>query len=401
MTRQVSASPGTAAAAPTPSAFFFSQGVSLEALEQSITDSSAQQRHYRWAQLDEANVAVYEAAAIRDAIANGLREDVMSEIIDVLYSGPGLMVMRAALEVRDVDRVSVSFRELLDEQARGHIQVGDHFAKPGTNARVWLALEKLAFKDPYGFARYYSNDIIALVSQAWLGPLYRVTSALNLVHPGGTAQVPHCDYHLGFVPDKIIAAFNRHIHQMSAMLTLQAAIPHVKMTKQAGPTLYVPFSQVYDYTYLAARNEDVQQWTQAHSVQPELSVGDIIFFNPKVLHAAGSNSTVDVERLANLLQISSAFGRPLERSSNRALCCAIAPTLISVRAGDEFDDEAIRRVIAVISEGYPFPTNLDRQVPGESLMPESEADLMWRAVSEGWDIAKLDDELARLERERS
>lgn len=54
------------------------------------------------------------------------------------------------------------------------------------------------------YAAYYANDALALVSQAWLGPRYQVTSQVNVVNPGGAAQVPHRDYHLGFVtPDQL------------------------------------------------------------------------------------------------------------------------------------------------------------------------------------------------------
>ena len=66
---------------------------------------------------------------------------------------------------------------------------GDHFAKPGANDRIWNALEKLCLRDPAVFAAYYGNAVIALVSEAWLGPSYQITSQLNVVNPGGAAQV--------------------------------------------------------------------------------------------------------------------------------------------------------------------------------------------------------------------
>ena len=39
-------------------------------------------------------------------------------------------------------------------------------------------------------------------SAAWLGPGYQVTSQINVVNPGGTAQTAHRDYHLGFQSDR-------------------------------------------------------------------------------------------------------------------------------------------------------------------------------------------------------
>ena len=49
-----------------------------------------------------------------------------------------------------------------------------------------------------------------------------------------------------------------------------------------------------------------------HHVQLPLTKGDAVFFNPALFHAAGSNTTSDVRRMANLLQISSAFGRAMD-----------------------------------------------------------------------------------------
>ena len=43
---------------------------------------------------------------------------------------------------------------------------------------------------------------LALVSRAWLGPGYQVTSQVNVVRPGGQAQDPHRDYHLGFLDER-------------------------------------------------------------------------------------------------------------------------------------------------------------------------------------------------------
>ena len=98
-----------------------------------------------------------------------------------------------------VDRATAAFDAMIaDEKAAGGAK-GDHFAKAGANDRVWNALEKLAVRDPETFVDYYANDVIALVSTAWLGPGYQVTSQVNVVRPGGIAQDPHRDYHLGFL----------------------------------------------------------------------------------------------------------------------------------------------------------------------------------------------------------
>ena len=55
-----------------------------------------------------------------------------------------------------------------------------------------------------------------------------------------------------------------------------------------------------------------QAYFDAHHVQLPLQKGDAVFFNPALMHAAGHNRSADVRRMANLLQVSSAFGRAME-----------------------------------------------------------------------------------------
>ena len=63
---------------------------------------------------------------------------------------------------------------------------------------------------------------------------------------------------------------------------------------------------------------------------------------------------------------------------------------------------AAREAVAAAAEGYPFPTNLDRDTPVGSLNPESQAQLVWRALSNDWDQETFVAELAaQTERRRS
>jgi len=61
----------------------------------------------------------------------------------------------------------------------------------------------------------------------------------------------------------------------------------------------------------------------------------------------------------------------------------------------------VANVIASTAEGYPFPTNLDRNPPIGGLAPRTMADFLAEAVREGWTDAQLDDVLAKLERKNA
>ena len=174
------------------------------------------------------------------------------------------------------------------------------------------------------------------MSEAWLGPAYQITSQLNVVNPGGAAQVAHRDYHLGFQSAAAIERFPVHVQRLSPVLTLQGAIAHCDMPIETGPTLYLPFSQSYLPGYMATARPEFRDYFDKHHVQLPLAKGDAVFFNPALFHAAGTNRSKDVRRIANLLQVSSAFGRAMESVDRLKMSLRLYPALkdLLTRSGD-------------------------------------------------------------------
>jgi ectoine hydroxylase-related dioxygenase (phytanoyl-CoA dioxygenase family) len=297
---------------------------------------------------------------------------------------PGIVVLKGAFpDPAVIDRATAVFDALIAEQRASGATAGDHFAAPGANDRVWNALEKAALHDPEAFADYYANGALALVARAWLGPGYQVTSQINVVNPGGAAQTAHRDYHLGFLSNEAAAAYPAHVHRLSPVLTLQGAVAHCDMPVESGPTMYLPHSQKYEPGYLAWRLPEFRAYFEAHHVQLPLAKGDAVFFNPALFHAAGTNRSSGIRRMANLLQISSAFGRAMESVDREAVANAVFPVLLK-RKAEGVDEGSLENVIAASAEGYPFPTNLDRDPPVDGLAPPSQADVVRRALREEW-----------------
>jgi ectoine hydroxylase-related dioxygenase (phytanoyl-CoA dioxygenase family) len=233
------------------------------------------------------------------------------------------------------------------------------------------------------FADYYANDVVALVSEAWLGPGYQVTSQVNVVNPGGQAQTAHRDYHLGFMDAAAAARFPAQVHRLSPALTLQGAVAHCDMPVETGPTLYLPYSHQYEPGYLAFHRPEFTGFFLANHIQLPLAKGDAAFFNPALFHGAGTNVTTDVRRMANLLQVSSPFGRAMETVDRAAMCRALFPVLLRKKAAGA-SARYLDNVIAASAEGYAFPTDLDRDQPLAGLAPQTQADLLRQAVAEGW-----------------
>jgi ectoine hydroxylase-related dioxygenase (phytanoyl-CoA dioxygenase family) len=359
-----------------------------------VVEQTTQLEDYPFADAVAENVLLY-AAAIAERV--GERRAVQAELARALLDGPGIVVFKTAFDDAVVDAATRAFDGLIDAQKAAGTVSGDHFAKPGANDRVWGALDKLAIADPEVFVGYYANDVLALVSEAWLGPNYQVTSQINVVNPGGQAQVAHRDYHLGFMDRAQAEAYPAQVHALSPVLTLQGAIAHVDMPVETGPTLYLPHSQKYGPGYVAYHDPAFTAYFDAHYVQLPLDKGDAVFFNPALFHGAGTNRTADVRRMANLLQVSSAFGRAMETVDTAAVCKAIYPVLARLE-----DERLIANVVAAAAEGYAFPTNLDLDQPVGSMAPASQADAVRQALEERWEPARLSDVLdAQAARRRS
>ncbi|MET0187466.1 MAG: phytanoyl-CoA dioxygenase family protein, partial [Pseudonocardia sediminis] len=124
-----------------------------------------------------------------------------------------------------------------------------------------------------------------------------------------------------------------------------------------------------------------------------LSLGDAVFFNPALIHGAGHNRSSDIRRMANLLQVSSAFGRAMESADRAAMARAVFPALLRLRDAGA-GAESLANAVAASAEGYAFPTDLDADPPVDGLAPPSPADVLLRAVREGWAASRLDAVLA-------
>jgi ectoine hydroxylase-related dioxygenase (phytanoyl-CoA dioxygenase family) len=334
------------------------------------------------------NVLVYSAVTVGSADRRALQ----TELIRALTDGPGVVVFEDAFSQDVVDRASEAFFAIIDAQHATGDAHGDHFGKPGANDRIWNAAQKLALHAPHVFADYYSNDALAVISQAWLGPRYQLTSQVNVVNPGGTQQVPHRDYHLGFVSDEQLAEYPAHVHRASPVLTLQGAVAHCDMPVDSGPTMLLPFSQLFEGGYIAFNRKEFIDFFAEHHVQVPLAKGDAVFFNPALYHGAGSNVSAgksQIRRIANLLQISSPFGRAMEALDRIAMVRAVYPALRAMTAAGRPRRELLNAVVAT-AEGYAFPTNLDSDQPIGSLAPASQVDIVLAALADDMTGAQLD-----------
>lgn len=369
---------------PQPPAYYTPEACLISEFEALLSQTTKPADAPRAAAIEH-EIPIYDMRDLRAELEEDhSRLSLMGEWAQVLRDGAGVLVLKQAYADTSVlDDATDVYLRIIAEEKQGTGGGGDHFAASGANDRVWNALQKLCEAAPDVFLRYFANSAIAAVSEAWLGPNYQMTAQVNLVHPGGAAQQAHRDYHLGFQTAEVSARYPAHVHDISPILTLQGAVAHCDMPVESGPTKLLPFSQAYRPGYAAWRREDFRALFEERYVQMPLEKGDAVFFNPALFHAAGANRSEGIHRFANLLQVSSAFGRAMETVDRDKMCRLLYPALERVLGTDICSPAEIAAAIATTAEGYSFPTNLDRDPPVNGLAPETQAAFMARALKDG------------------
>ncbi len=321
-----------------------------------ICSQKTLQKDYPFADSVSNNVVIYDANYLESFIGDSENElRLKTELHQVLEGGPGVYVIRNLYRHDAIDQSNNIFEKIVESEGKTS---NDHFAS-GTNTRIWNAFQKVALEDPEAFISYYSNNLLKLVAESWCGPNSQMTAQVNIVRPGGEMQKPHRDYHLGFQENQIVELFPISAHRLSNYLTLQGGVAHTDMPLASGPTMVLPYSQQYELGYLAWRDNTCTDFFNDNAVQNQMNKGDGIFFNPALLHGAGSNTTKDFHRIGNLLQISSPFGKTMERIDYLKIINRIYPLLLEHSINKTLSEKLIENVLVCATDGYAFPTNLD------------------------------------------
>ncbi len=335
-----------------------------------------------------AQIPIYEGADVRTAAATGIHSAqgaraLQQEWVRVLLKGAGAVVVKNAFNDNAVvDQTTEVFYRIIErerESGRG----ADHFAPSGSNTRIWNAHEKLCIESPELFAYYNANDVMALMCQAWLGPGYQITAQANIVHPGGRAQQCHRDYHMGFQQTEVLYQYPAHVHALSPLLTLQGAIAHTDMPVESGPTKLLPFSQNFLPGYMATERDDCIALFESRYKQLPLAKGDMLFFNPALMHAAGDNHTTEQHRFANLVQVGTVFGRTLELLDKARMSVSLYPVLQELSKHADWNARHTQQVIEACAEGYSFPANMELEPPVNGLAPVTQQQLMSQCLHDG------------------
>jgi ectoine hydroxylase-related dioxygenase (phytanoyl-CoA dioxygenase family) len=373
-------------------------------LDEASCDLEAFKRHIDQETLPEdcpfadeitSNIPIYDGRALHQAMRSEQKaRAIMAEWNQVFQSGPGIAVIRHGYsDLALIDAVTTELNAIIAEEEAAGTGTGDHFAAAGANSRIWNSHEKLCIRAPRLYARYNGNELTRRISESWLGSGYQITFQVNVVRPGGKAQTAHRDYHMGFQDVETLKGFPASQHALSAALTLQGGVAHSDMPLLSGPTKLLPYSQSYTQGYIAVLLPQFRDAFEASYVQLPLAKGDMLFFNPATFHAAGDNKTKDIQRMANLMQIGSAYGRSIEIVDRSRITLAVFEDLKQLLASGTITAREADNVVAATAEGYPFPANLDIDSPLSGMAPPSQQDILRQALAEGWTKTRLEQQI--------
>jgi len=313
-------------------------------------------------------IPLYDMPSLQTNLSDSkARQTLMAEWADVLLNRSGVLVLKQAItDHNTLDEAKAVFENLIAQEKADSGAKADHFAAAGSNDRLWNSVQKLAADNPELYARYFAQPSIDAICESWLGPCYQMTAQINVVHPGGAAQDPHRDYHLGFQSKQQRGHFPSHVHALSPVLTLQGAIAHVDMPLNSGPTQLLPFSQRFAAGYMAYGRADFRDCFAKHFVQLPLDKGDALFL------------------------------RAMETIDRASMCEWIYPVLLEKQQNNALSDAEMHAVIAATAEGYSFPTNLDTDPPVGGLAPETQQQLIVRCLADGTSLEDFRAQMAVL-----
>ena len=112
--------------------------------------------------------------------------------------------------------------------------------------------------------------------------------------------------------------------------------------------------------------------------------------------AAGDNVSADIYRMANLLQISSAFERAMETVNRSKMSKALFPVMKEFLTRETLMKRELLNAIHACAEGYSFPTNLDLDPPIGGLAPTSQSQIMEEALEQNLSTAQFAEILDQL-----
>ncbi|GIR86533.1 MAG: hypothetical protein CM15mP85_31570 [Rhodobacterales bacterium] len=137
-----------------------------------------------------------------------------------------------------------------------------------------------------------------------------------------------------------------HVHELSPANSSRGQLLIVICRLKVGPQITSIFSGPIFRICCMAQGKTFREVFESQYVQLPLSKGDALFFSPAIFHAAGSNVSSNIHRMANLLQVSSAFGTAMETIDRAKMCVLTYPSILNTLMIKHFQFLKLKAAVA-------------------------------------------------------
>jgi len=201
----------------------------------------------------------------------------------------GYCIVRNVVDIEDIN--GLNYMQSYLEPQRGHDFTAKYFPRKTLHEAgklaIWWSQQLTSWECVKSI-----NQRLLEVTEGWFDNNVVYVSDVITNEPGNQFVKPHIDSPYRF--DKW--------HETFDLLGVQCIVPLCEFNKLNGGTGLYPGSHLKNWVVQDSYRGVYTEEFLKHVVQPEMSPGDVLIYNPRVLHSTMPNNT-DIQRRALLTHI--------------------------------------------------------------------------------------------------
>ena len=201
----------------------------------------------------------------------------------------GYCVVRNLIDREDIDALNFLQQYLIPQ--RGHDFTAKYFTRQKLSEAgelaIWWSQQLTSWECVKSI-----NNILLETTKDWFTDSVVYVCDVITNEPGNQFVKPHIDTPYRFDP----------WHESFELLGIQCIVPLCEFNKENGGTGLYPGSHLRNWVVQDSYKGKYTEEFLAHVIQPEMSPGDVLIYNPRVLHSTMPNNT-DLKRRALLTHI--------------------------------------------------------------------------------------------------
>ena len=201
----------------------------------------------------------------------------------------GYCVVRNLIDQEDID--DLNFLQHYLEPQRGHDFTAKYFPKKKLDEAGEFAIWWSQQLTGWECVKSINNKLLE-VSKEWFNDSVVYVCDVITNEPGNKFVKPHIDTPYRFDP----------WHESFELLGIQCIVPLCEFNEENGGTGLYPGSHLRNWVVQDSYKGVYTEEFLEHVVQPEMYPGDVLIYNPRVLHSTMPNNT-DIQRRALLTHI--------------------------------------------------------------------------------------------------